>query len=424
MIVELGVPAWLVALMVALPLVFAPFRALIGFKSDTHRSVLGWRRVPYIWIGTLLQFGGLAIMPFALLVLSGDTHGPAWIGQAAAALAFLLVGAGMHTTQTAGLALATDLAPRDVAAARGRAAVRDAAGRHGRAARWSSACCSSDFSADPPDPGDPGRGAADAGPQLRRAVEAGSARSGARRTGAGRDDPLPRALGASSPRRPQRAASWWPSGLGTAAFSMQDVLLEPYGGEILHLAVGRDHDAHGVPWRSAALARVRAGGAPARPRRRSVSPRRVRRCWSGIVAFAAVIFAAPLDSALLFRTGALLIGFGGGLFAVGTLTARDGRSSAATTAAWRSAPGAPCRRPRPARHRARRRACATRRRAGRRRARSAPRSPAPSPATAFVYHIEIALAVRDAGRDRPAGARTAAVRAGRPSPFGLAEFPG
>ena len=47
MIVELGVPAWLVAVMVALPLVFAPFRALVGFRSDTHRSVLGWRRVPY-----------------------------------------------------------------------------------------------------------------------------------------------------------------------------------------------------------------------------------------------------------------------------------------------------------------------------------------------------------------------------------------
>ncbi len=76
MIVELGVPAWLVALMVSLPLVFAPFRALVGFRSDTHRSVLGWRRVPYLWFGTLLQFGGFAIMPFALLVLSGDTHGP------------------------------------------------------------------------------------------------------------------------------------------------------------------------------------------------------------------------------------------------------------------------------------------------------------------------------------------------------------
>ena len=33
MIVELGVPAWLVGLMVSLPLLFAPFRALIGYKG-------------------------------------------------------------------------------------------------------------------------------------------------------------------------------------------------------------------------------------------------------------------------------------------------------------------------------------------------------------------------------------------------------
>ena len=67
--------------------------------------------MPYIWFGTLMQFGGLAIMPFALIVLSGDTRGPAWFGQLGAALAFLLVGAGLHTAQTVGLALATDLAP-------------------------------------------------------------------------------------------------------------------------------------------------------------------------------------------------------------------------------------------------------------------------------------------------------------------------
>ena len=48
MIVELNVPAWLVAVMISLPLIFAPFRAVIGFKSDTHQSVLGWRRVPYL----------------------------------------------------------------------------------------------------------------------------------------------------------------------------------------------------------------------------------------------------------------------------------------------------------------------------------------------------------------------------------------
>ena len=62
MIVELHVPAALVAFMVSLPLLFAPFRALIGFRSDHHRSQLGWRRVPYIWMGTMLQFGGFAIM--------------------------------------------------------------------------------------------------------------------------------------------------------------------------------------------------------------------------------------------------------------------------------------------------------------------------------------------------------------------------
>ncbi|MDH5338905.1 MAG: PucC family protein, partial [Rubrivivax sp.] len=55
MIVELKVPTTLVAIMVALPVLYAPFRALIGFRSDTHRSALGWRRVPYIWMGTLIQ---------------------------------------------------------------------------------------------------------------------------------------------------------------------------------------------------------------------------------------------------------------------------------------------------------------------------------------------------------------------------------
>ena len=113
MIVELGVPASLVGVMISLPLIFAPLRALIGYKSDTHRSALGWRRVPFIYRGTMVQFGGLAIMPFALLVLSGGGNAsqvPAWVGQAAAGLSFLLVGIGVHTTQTVGLALATDLA--------------------------------------------------------------------------------------------------------------------------------------------------------------------------------------------------------------------------------------------------------------------------------------------------------------------------
>jgi BCD family chlorophyll transporter-like MFS transporter len=111
MIVELGVPTWIVALMIAIPLLVAPFRALIGHRSDTHKSVLGWRRVPYIWFGTMMQFCGLAIMPFALILLSrADVF---TLGLVASCGAFLLVGMGMHVTQTAGLALATDIAPKD-----------------------------------------------------------------------------------------------------------------------------------------------------------------------------------------------------------------------------------------------------------------------------------------------------------------------
>jgi BCD family chlorophyll transporter-like MFS transporter len=76
-----------------------------------HRSVLGWRRVPFIWFGTLMQFGGLAIMPFALLLMRDPHLFP--VGLSASALAFLLAGTGMHTTQTAGLALVGDLLPED-----------------------------------------------------------------------------------------------------------------------------------------------------------------------------------------------------------------------------------------------------------------------------------------------------------------------
>jgi len=114
MIVELGVAATIVAMMIAIPVLVAPFRALLGFKSDNYRSAIGWKRIPYLWFGSMWQFGGLAIMPMGLLVLSGDQAvGPSWAGEVGAALAFLLTGLGMHMTQTAGLALAADRATEE-----------------------------------------------------------------------------------------------------------------------------------------------------------------------------------------------------------------------------------------------------------------------------------------------------------------------
>jgi BCD family chlorophyll transporter-like MFS transporter len=319
MIVELGVAAWLVSLMVALPLIFAPFRALVGFRSDTHRSVLGWKRVPYIWMGTLIQFGGLAILPFALILLSGDSHGPAWIGHAGAALAFLLVGAGLQTTQTAGLALATDLAPQE---SRPKVValmyVMLLLGMVFSGLLFGALLA--DFS------------------QIRliRVVQgAGVATIVLNVLALWKQESRNPNLESLAAPRPAFRDSWAEFtrnhgakrflvalGFGTAAFNMQDIILEPYGAQVLQLSVSA----------TTTLTAMLAGGAmaafalAASLLARGAEPLRLAAYGTlvGVLAFAAVIFAAPLDSPTLFRVGATFIGFGGGLFSVGTLTAAMG----------------------------------------------------------------------------------------------------
>jgi BCD family chlorophyll transporter-like MFS transporter len=319
MIVELGVPAWLVALMVSVPLVFAPFRAVIGFKSDTHRSVLGWRRVPYIWMGTLVQFGGLAIMPFALLVLSGDTHGPIWIGQAGAALAFLLVGAGLHTTQTVGLALATDLAPAD---------------SHPKVVALLCMMLLLGMVAS----------ALIFGALLANFTEvkliqviqgAGLVTMALNVAALWKQETRDPARTSMSQSQPSFSEAWRSLntgrrakrqlvalGLGTVAFSMQDILLEPYGGQILHLTVGQTTALTAM----LAIGGLCGFGLAARRLGRGADPYRLAALAAvvGLVAFSAVVFAAPLNSQLLFGIGVALIGFGAGTFAHCTLTAAMG----------------------------------------------------------------------------------------------------
>lgn len=316
MIVELGVPTWLVALMVSLPLLFAPFRVLIGFKSDNHRSLLGWKRVPYIWFGSLMQFGGLAIMPFALFILSGDTHGPVWVGTVAAAAAFLLVGAGLHTTQTAGLALATDLAPAD---SRPRVVamlyVMLLVGMAGSALVLGELLA--DFTK----------------VRLIQVIQGAAMITMFLNVLAlWKQEPRDPARTAPDRPRPDFARSWADfmeggrSGrllvavfLGTAAFSMQDILLEPYGGEILGMTVGETTRLTGL----LAIGTLIGFALSSRSLSRGADPYRLAALgvMSGVIAFSLLVFAAPMNSALLFQIGTSLIGFGGGLFAVGCLTA-------------------------------------------------------------------------------------------------------
>ena len=333
MIVELSVPAWLVGLMVSLPLLFAPFRALIGHRSDMHRSVLGWRRVPYIWFGTMMQFGGFAIMPFALILLSGDSNGPAWIGHAGAALAFILVGAGIHTTQTAGLALANDLAPTHV---RPRVVallyvtlllgmVASAAVFSGLLKEFSQVKliqiiqgvavltvvlnCTALWKQEARNPQitAPDRLRTSFSEAFNRLLKTGR---------------IVRLLAAL--------------GFGTFGFAMQDILLEPFGGQVFGMDVGQ------TTWLTALLAMGTLVGfaISAKMLTKGSDPCRVASAGAllGVFAFAAVIFSPAVGSVNLFRFATATIGLSSGLFAVGMLTSAmevaEASSSGLALGAW------------------------------------------------------------------------------------------
>jgi BCD family chlorophyll transporter-like MFS transporter len=319
MIVELDVPASLVGIMISLPLLFAPFRALIGFRSDNHRSALGWRRVPFMYKGAMVQFGGLAFMPFALLVLAGQgnaSSAPVWIGYIAAGMSFLLVGAGLHTIQTVGLALATDLAPKQSQPkVVGLMYVMLLFGMIASAVLFGALLMN--FT--------PGR--------LIQVVQ-GSAVATIVLNGVALWKQESRRTVAPQMQRPQPSfkESWerfaegghavlrlTALGLGTMAFSMEDVLLEPYGGQILHLGVGDTTKLTAT----LAIGGLFGFGLASRVLSKGVDPIRMARygVLIGIPAFICVVMAAPLSSVFLFATGTLLIGFGAGLFGHGTLTA-------------------------------------------------------------------------------------------------------
>lgn len=320
MIVELGVPASLVGLMVALPLVFAPFRALIGYRSDTHRCELGWRRVPFIWKGTLWQFGGFAIMPFALLVLAGKgeaASAPLWIGHAAAGLSFLLVGAGVHTVQTAGLALSTDLTPPEShARVVGLMYVMLLVGMIVSALAFGYAL--EEFS--------PGR--------LVQVIQSAALISMVLNVVSmwrqeTRDPPLGRPAPAADPTFSESWARFCSGehavrrlvvlGIGTMAFGMADILLEPFGGQVLNMSVAATTKLTAL----LAFGGLLGFGFASRVLGRGADPYRLARNGAllGVPAFALVILAASVDMPMLFLVGNFMIGFGGALFGHGTLTA-------------------------------------------------------------------------------------------------------
>ncbi|MBC7739654.1 MAG: PucC family protein [Candidatus Saccharibacteria bacterium] len=318
MIVELAIPATIVALMIALPVISAPFRAMLGHKSDNHKSWIGWKRVPYLWFGSLWQMGGLAIMPFALIVLSGDQiHGPAWAGHVLAALAFLMTGIGMHMTQTAGLALASDRAspetrPRVVAFLY----VMNLLGMAVSAVILGLLLRDYDDI------------------KLIRVVQGcGVVTMVLNLVALWRQEKVrPMSADEMNEVRPIFHEGWrdlmagGQAGrlllvvmLGTMGFQMQDVLLEPYGAQILGLSVSATTWLTACNAMGALVGFVLAGRWMTQGH--DMFRMSARGLLVGMVAFLMVIFAAPVHSTALFFAGAWCIGLGAGLFIVSTLTA-------------------------------------------------------------------------------------------------------
>jgi len=316
MIVELGVSAALVSTMIALPVLFAPLRVLIGHRTDHHRSFLGWRRVPYMWFGTLLQYGGLAIMPFALLVLTGDADMNIWMGTTGAALAFLMIGAGIHTTQTSGLALAADLSapdkqPRILAFLY--TILLLSMGLFSLILGWALA----DFS------------------QIRLIqVIQGCAvltmvlnfialwkQEGRTRSRLPSDTSVPslREVFATLRRAGSAGRLLVAVALGAAAFGMQEVLLEPYGGDVMGLSVSETTQLTAI----LSLGTFTGFVLAARMLGRGAAACQIAAIGAllGVVAFPTIIVADAMLSSTLFRSGCVLIGLGSGLFLIGTLTA-------------------------------------------------------------------------------------------------------
>ncbi len=320
MIVELSVPATLVAGMLALPLLFAPFRTLIGHWSDQHRSALGWRRVPYIWKGTMYQFGGFAVMPFALLVLSGymeAVDAPRWIGLSSAAIAFLLVGAGVHMVQTVGLALATDLVKdEDQPKVVGLMYVMLLVGMVVSALAYGALL--ENYS--------PGR--------LIQVIQGTAVltialnlfalwkqeprdRDLAREMETRRSVPFGEAF-AGLTARPGMVRLMVMIGLGTFGFGMADVLLEPYGGQALGFSVAETTRltallAAGTLVGFGIASRVLAGPFPAKTLG-------LIGAAVGIPGFAAIILSSLGGGSGMFLLGTLATGLGAGLFGHATLT--------------------------------------------------------------------------------------------------------
>ena len=232
-------------------------------------------------------------------------------------LAFLLVGIGVHTVQTAGLALVTDLTPNEShPRVVGLMYVMLLLGMMASALIFGAALA--DFS--------PGR--------LVRVIQGAAVsilalnmiavwKQETRQRGRDKVDPATDPTFSESWATLKQGGQFVRRlvvvGVGTMAFGMADILLEPFGGQVLGLSVSATTRLTALFALGGLLGFAVASAVAAR----KVDAHRVAQVGAaiGIPAFVLVVMAEPSGMTMLFLAGNLLIGFGGALFSHGTLTA-------------------------------------------------------------------------------------------------------
>lgn len=316
---DLLIPAVAVGFLISLHYFVSPVRAIVGFHTDRRRSLGRWR-TPYIVLGLMLTYGGLALAPFALILLGGDGVLTFWPAMAVCSAIFLAYGLGINIVETTFLALVGDITPPRE---RGRVL----------AILWMMLVLGTIVSS------------LVMSVLLQRyshgqliSVMQGSAiafvflawlalhnQERLKPNGqlvATAEDSAVRATLWESLRvlAGQRALRglFGVLFLATAAFGTHDVLLEPFGAQVLRMSVAATTLLTAF-WGVAMLLAIALAGFWLR-RRRSPLSLIAAGCIVGIAGFMLVNTSIPSHSVAIFRGGVWAIGMGRGLFLVGSVT--------------------------------------------------------------------------------------------------------
>lgn len=315
---NMRISAALVGLLIAIHYFVSPVRALIGYRSDLQRARGRWR-TPYIVMGALLTFGGLDTAGFSLVLLSGKGNLPYLPALIICLLIFAAYGVGVNVLETAYLALVSDLTPPKE---RGRVL----------AVMWMMLVLGTIVSSVLL-----GGLLVNYSDERLIAILQTSAlifliltfvslwkqermRPDGTVISEYAEVRVRTSLGESLRllwRQPALRSLFVILFLGTAAFASHDILLEPYGGQVLHMSISATTGLTGL-WGVAMLVAIPAAGWMLWRGYSPVLPILLG-CAVGALGFLVISIASDAALVTPFRSGVWLIGMGRGLFIVGSL---------------------------------------------------------------------------------------------------------